>query len=77
VAEIRIDGPQLAGAALDRVRSGLVVEMNGRRVRIRVAPHCTQVWVISSRSFDAVPWNSAGATAVISIPCPQYTGKGV
>jgi hypothetical protein len=30
VAEIRIDGPQLAGAS-DRVRSGLVVEMDGRR----------------------------------------------
>jgi hypothetical protein len=43
-----------------------------RIVRITVVPHCTQVWVMSSRSSDPKPFsNSAGATAVIAIRCPQ------
>jgi hypothetical protein len=41
-------------------------------VRITVVPHCTQVWVMSSRSSDREPFsNSAGVTAVIASRCPQ------
>jgi hypothetical protein len=43
-----------------------------RIVRITVVPHCTQVWVMSSRSSDREPFsNSAGVTAVIASRCPQ------
>jgi hypothetical protein len=43
-----------------------------RIVRITIAPHCTQVWVISSRSSDRKPFsNSAGVMAVIASRCPQ------
>jgi len=43
-----------------------------RIVRITIVPHCTQVWVISSRSSDRKPFsNSAGVMAVIASRCPQ------
>jgi hypothetical protein len=29
-------------------------------VRISVMPHCTQLWVMSSRSLDAAPLDNAG-----------------
>jgi hypothetical protein len=49
---------------------------NGRLVLISVVPHCTQLWVISSRSFDSAPLGyRAGAAAVIAIRCPQC-GQG-
>jgi hypothetical protein len=59
------------------IRSEPRVDLLGNGlVLISVVPHRTQPWVTSSRSFDAVPLgNSAGATAVISIRCPQY-GQG-
>jgi hypothetical protein len=47
-----------------------------RIVRVKVVPHCTQPWVISSRPFDSTPLApGAGATAVITIRCPQR-GQG-
>ena len=45
-------------------------------VLISVVPHCTQLWVTSSRSFDSAPLAScAGPTAEIAIRCPQC-GQG-
>jgi hypothetical protein len=41
-------------------------------VRVRVVPHCTQLWVTSSRSSDPTALSEcAGTTAVIAIRCPQ------
>lgn len=49
---------------------------NDRLVLISVAPHCTQVWVMSSRSFESAPLAyRAGATAVMTHRCPQC-GQG-
>ena len=45
-------------------------------MRVSIVPHCTQVWVTSSRSFDSTPLAyREGVTDVIAIRCPQC-GQG-
>jgi hypothetical protein len=77
-------GPDSAGTTLRPIIlkiSGHVIMYSGAiawassengLVLIIIVPHCTQVWVTSSKSFDAAPLpNGAGATAVIASRLPQ------
>jgi hypothetical protein len=58
-------------AFVDFVLFGQAALGSSGLVLISDVPHCTQVWVTSSRSFAAPSSYSAGATEVIAIRLPQ------